>query len=177
MPRRVAISRLVHPWLTRRRHLVLASRQRVGATPWCGEAEEPADHAHQLVPVTCVGEVRSARQHHELRAADAGGERFGLVDGGGAVVDAVHDQSRGPHLGEQVADVELVTQRQQRSGGGGARASPLVASELGTRRAVGVGGEDVGQHVRAQSPVRLDQPQDVVPHGRRGQVSPRAHPP
>ena len=159
------------------RHLALASRQRVGATPWCGQAEEPADHAHQLVAVTRVREVRSARQHHELGAADAGGERFGLGDGCGAIVGAVHHQRRGPHLGEQVADVELVAQRQQRPGGGRARARPLVASELGTRRAVGVGGEDVGQHVRAQSPVRLDQPQDVVPHGRRGQVAPRAHPP
>ena len=161
-PSRAAICRLVRPSPTRLAtsccRAVRASRRPPAAR---AQAEEAADGRHEgRRGSPTYGRCDRPGSTTSRASGDARGERLGLGEGEprGRGRGARPASARARYS-EEVADVERVAHPEQGAGGGGSRAGALVPADLRAREARRPRRrEDVGEHVGAETPVRLDSP-------------------
>ena len=116
------------------------------------------------VRVADVGKVIAAGQHVQSRARDSGGERPSLLERCRPVMVAMQHEGGGLDVREQVGDVDVVGEGEHCARDLRRRGLTLVPGERRPGRGIGVGGEDVGQHVRAKAPMLRDQSEDVLAH-------------
>lgn len=101
---------------------------------------------------------------------DGGGNSSSLGGRHGPVVGAVEDRRGSDHLRGVGRDVEVVAESEQPARRCGVAGSALIQGERGPEPRVGIGSEDVGEHVGPQAPVLLHEAENVLAHAARAEV-------
>ena len=114
--------------------------------------------------VVLAGELEEAGAGHPLGEVATERERDG------AVAAPVQHQRRAAHGGESVGDIQLVDGPQRLGRQVAGRGPTLELRERLPLARVGAGQEDIGEHPRAQAPVRLHERDHLLAGGRGGDV-------
>ena len=173
-----AISASVQPFATSRRTSSSRSdraaprsaggsvRRRLGVAA----GQEEVDGLGERGGVTAPREVVLAGQLEEAGAGHPLGEVATERERDGAVAATVQHQRRAADGGEPVGDVQLVDGPQRLGRQVAGRGPTLELRERLPLARVGAGQEDVGEHPRAQAPVRLHERDHLLAGGRGGDV-------